>query len=223
MPIFSNSTILIVFISVFANSAEGQSKKLKDIKDVAEYYSATAFTDEMYENFDWRKFYKYEAANEKINLKRVDLHLLNAAVFYATNKTRETQKKRILKFSTELRDAAMTHSWQMITRNFFNHENRKSKAFRTVLDRATHFGFDPQSLSENIEKGFVKINELKTYIEIAEETVAHFLGSPRHKEILLKKRHEMLGCGSYFYPSSKNGHHWFTITQDFGTEFPMGQ
>src|SRR5688572_1875913 len=114
-------TTLVLFISfLFPDSGD------KFLNEIPAYQKDSYFKQKVYAEHEWKSFYKLKEANEIIDPDNYDLHLLNAAVFFSTNKLREEKKGKTLKFSASLRDAAVVHTQQMVDKKFFSHTNNKT-------------------------------------------------------------------------------------------------
>ena len=180
----------------------------------------SSFPDSFYEEFNWRSFKEWEETHKVIDLYNPDYGLLNAAVFYVTNEQREKKHKPVFKFSSALRDAAFSHSQQMVERKFYNHRNSKRKEFRYPHNRIKYYGGNFEYTAENIadtrvlairtgaefrttkaDKGFhyVGNNEEEinpfTYLAFAENVVKGWMNSPPHRANILSKNVTHLGCG----------------------------
>jgi uncharacterized protein YkwD len=103
--------------------------------------SATIFPDSMYRWYDWSQFEHLEAAHQLIDWSNPDFHLLNAAVFYHTNRFRLQMKKPPLVFSDALRNAALYHAIQMSERGFFGHINPFNKKCGCLNIASKHLEF----------------------------------------------------------------------------------
>src|SRR4051794_13492167 len=111
----------LVLLSLLFLIADGDSF----LKDIPLYQKDSYFKQKVYAEHDWKSFFQLKEANQIIDPDNYDLHLLNAAVFFATNKLRDEKKLKQLKFSNALRDAAVVHTQQMIDKKFFNHFNNR--------------------------------------------------------------------------------------------------
>src|SRR3954467_5614133 len=113
-----------VFLLIFAFFFLADSGE-KYLADIPSYQKDSYFKQKVYEEHDWKSFYQLKEANEVVDPNDYDFHLLNAAIFFSTNKRREEKKLKPLKFSAGLRDAAVIHSYQMVAKNLVNHMNNK--------------------------------------------------------------------------------------------------
>ncbi len=179
------------------------------------YQKDSYFKDKVFAEHDWKSFYKLKEVTTVIDIDRYDLHLMNAAIFFATNQLRETKGFKVLKFSSGLRDAAMIHSWQMVEKNFFNHFNSYNAALRSPDKRIKICGIEPNACAENIDMNFIGVDSNSTYLSIAQKIVEDLYESPPHRKNMLSKGYAYLGCGAMLEPKDKNGVHYIKATQDF--------
>lgn len=204
--------------------------QITDVNDLPENQVAqilanpTVFADDNYTTTTWQQFINSEMANTIIDAKHMDYGLLNAAVFYYTNKYREEHGLPLLQFSKELRNAAIYHSLEMVNRNFFDHENPRNRKMRDPDKRIRYFGFQvDQADGENIATEFLldakagkKFYSTKTnsgydyyygngrnsqaigpitYGNFAKNIVQDWINSPPHRANLRERRYKFLGCG----------------------------
>jgi uncharacterized protein YkwD len=184
----------------------------------------THFSDDQYSLHTQESFSKLKATNQEIDLENIDYDLLNASIFYATNKQRLLHKKKPFVFFPLLRNAAVTQSTQMVKYNFFDHVNAKNSKLKTLKDRLESVGGADKYLAagENISEYFLmnyqpreyfrveKVNdkqrylnsktgkEIKphTYLSFGEAIVADWMTSPGHRANILDNRFTHLGCGT---------------------------
>lgn len=204
------------------------------------------FEDETYKNYTWQTFYALPEVNEEMNLDKLDIDLLNAAVFYASNEQRAKKKKKTFEFHGNLRDAATFHSKTMAQKNFFSHKNKKQRKYREFSDRIYHFGGDfYEYTGENIaqigifkldQRGFFftkkgpngdiiysgengKLLEPHTYLSYAKLVVEEWMNSKPHRENLMADEFKYLGCGGFVVKKSvrsKKEIPKINYTQNFG-------
>ncbi|HWB63273.1 MAG TPA: CAP domain-containing protein, partial [Chitinophagales bacterium] len=123
----------------------------KYLSKIELYQKDSYYKNQVYAEHDWKSFYKLKDANAIIDPAKYDMHLLSAAVFFATNKWREQKGARPLQFSAGLRDAATVHSWQMVEKNFFDHYNNFTPALRSPEQRLKIYHAEKQANGENID------------------------------------------------------------------------
>jgi uncharacterized protein YkwD len=99
-----------------------------------------------------------------------------------------------------LQQAARSHSQDMATHNYFQHDSLDGK---TPWDRMAQAGYTAQPRSENIAAGNAT----------AQDTVTQWLNSPGHCVNLMDPTATEMGVGYAFDANSTYQHYW---TQDFG-------
>lgn len=183
-----------------------------------------SFSDNLYSQHTYETFAGLESANQEIDVEEIDYELLNAAIFYATNKQRGLHKKKQFSFFPLLRDAAVTQSTQMVKYDFFDHQNPKNAKLKTLKDRLESVGGAGKYLAagENISEYFLLDYQAKTpfriervnnkqmyllsktgkpikphtYRSFGEAIVADWMTSPGHRANILDDKFTHLGCGS---------------------------
>jgi len=211
---------------------------LKTIQPIS--VSATAFPDSLYKSFDWQSFEQWRPANQLFDINNPDYHLLNAAIFYYTNSYRQKMKRHTLKFSPELRNAALYHSLQMSEKGFYKHENPYDKKMREPIQRIRNFETESDYYAENINKEFVldysegkffdkdstgwyytmendKYIPILSYNELAKRIVKSWIESKSHRENILDRHFTHLGCGAVIDSKTllKNNMPKIIATQNF--------
>jgi uncharacterized protein YkwD len=203
----------------------------------------TKFPDTQYAQYSYESFAELPAANEEINLSTIDYDLLNASIFYATNKQRKKYNKPVFTFFPLLRDAAVVQSSQMVKLNFFDHVNEKNPKLKTLKDRLESVGGSGKYVAagENISEYFLmdykpeeffrvekvgnknvyynsKTNKQirpHTYVSFGESIVEDWMTSPGHRANILDDRFTHLGCGT-LYSTKPNEFPKAKATQVFG-------
>ena len=187
----------------------------KFLNNIAPYQQDSYFKEKVYAEHDRQSFYAMKEPNQVINPESYDLHLLNAAVFYATNKLRKEKGLKELQFSPQLRNAAVIHSSQMIEKNFFDHFNPRTRALHSPDDRMKLCSVQSTAYGENVDLNNITMPSHNTYLQVAETIVKDFLNSPPHKKIMLDKNFTRLGCSAMFEGKDKNGARYYKATQDY--------
>jgi len=187
----------------------------KFLHEIPAYQKDSYFKLKVYTEHNAKSFYQLKEANEIINPDNYDLHLLNAAVFFSTNKLREEKKLKALQFSAGLRDAAVVHTQQMVDRKFFSHMNSKTPKLRSPDERMKMFGATFTACSENIDWNNILVPSNTTYLQLADKIVDAWFHSPPHKKNMLSKQFSHLGCAAVFEQKNKNGARYIKATQDF--------
>ncbi len=175
-----------------------------------------------YGRFSYKSFRTFPGFNEKIDEKKVDYPLLNAAVFYITNEVRVKHGRKPLEYAPELEKAAWHHSRDMVEKNFFSHKNPFTPKKRTPEQRGRLAGIRNPKIAENIATSFGivytagkpvynrgsgrfsytpggKILPNHTYLSLAEALVRQWMHSPGHRRNILSRNGVQMGCGVYFY------------------------
>lgn len=155
--------------------------------------------------------------NNEIILNSIDIVLLENSVIYLSNQYRLQKGKKVLTYNKQLSHAAYLHSSQMVEHNFFNHINPYNKTLRDIENRAKYVGYkNYETLSENILYGYIDIEEVGSYKDLATLILNNFIESKGHKDNLLDYKINEIGCGIAFEQSIKDGYWYFYFTQDFG-------
>jgi len=183
------------------------------------YQKNSYYKQQAYAELDWKRFYQSLPAQSIVDPNSYDLHLLSAAVFFATEKMRESKHVKTLQFSQQLRDAAVVHTQQMIEKNFFNHFNPLTPALHSPEQRMQLFGVKSSSLAENVDYTFIVIGSNTNYIQLAEKIVKDFYDSPPHRKNMLGKEFTHLGCAAIFEPNNKQGARYVKVTQDYSADY----
>ena len=183
------------------------------------YQKGSYFKKQVYADKDWKSFYEMLDINQVVNPDNYDLHLMGAAVFFATNKLRESKHLKTLAFSPELRDAAVVETQQMIDKNFFSHFNNRTPKLHSPEDRIKMFGVKSSAMGENIDLTNIEMPSKVTYIQLAEKIVKAFYDSPEHRKIMLGKIYTHIGCSAIFENLDKQEHRYIKTTQDFSADY----
>jgi uncharacterized protein YkwD len=186
-----------------------------------------------YSRYNYKNFTEIKALQRKISDKNPDTALLNAAIFYETNRQRVLNGRKPFRYSSALEKAAQGHSRDMAKYNFYSHKS-PVKGKRTPGMRMKQEGIPRAYTAENIHIGIVmnfiagkpfrvkkdgyyygkKKIENRTYLQLAKKMVKDWMKSPGHRRNILNPRLKYLGCGTYpFRYRSK----WsaFKATQNF--------
>ena len=190
----------------------------KFLKDIPLYQKESYFKQKVYAEHDWKSFSELQEASQIVDPNNYDLHLLNAALFFVANKVREDKRLKPLKFSPQLRDAAVVHSQQMIEKKFFDHFNNKTRKLHSPEDRIKLFGVEADAMGENIDFYNIDMPSKATYLQLADKIVDEWMHSTPHRKTMLSKIYSHLGCGAMFEESDKNGVRYIKATQDYSLE-----
>ena len=171
--------------------------------------------NENYTIHNYKSFQKLATIYEKIDIKKIDYDLLNAAIFYATNIQRLKYKRKPFEYSKALCIAAQEHSEDMVNFNFYSHTS-KVKGKKTMSERLNRVGISNAYMAENIYNFFLKS---PTYWSLAEGLVEGWMNSKGHKANILNRDYRYLGCGSKYY-FNKEWPDYFNVksTQNFSSK-----
>ncbi|MCK9580552.1 MAG: CAP domain-containing protein [Methanoregula sp.] len=151
----------------------------------------------------------------------IDPTALEARIHELTNAQRQQNGLPTLSYDPFLADIARGHSWDMVSRNFFEHENPDGQTARERGDEAGYpciriIGLYTYSgLSENLYQGHrassyytnaegeVISYDWKTAEDIAQVTVNGWMESPGHRENILAQHLSYEGIGIAFGPDDK--------------------
>lgn len=167
------------------------------------------WTRDMYAKHDYESFARLPMVHRAIDPQNVDYALLDAAVFYATNRQRDKYGLKPLKYSAALEKAAFEHARDMAKHNFFSHRSPISGK-ETIGKRMAAAGVPSGYSGENIHfHGPVG----KSYLEEANEVVSDWMNSPGHRRNILNGSYHYLGCG--VYSGKVLGHNGVIAVQNF--------
>ena len=190
----------------------------KFLNEIPLYQNYSYFKQKVYEEHNFKSFSQLKEANEIVRPGNYDLHLLNAAVFFATNKVREGKRLQPLEFSSALRDAAVIHTQQMIEKRFFDHMNNKTRKLHSPDDRIKLFGVNATAMGENIDLNYIAMPSTTTYLQLADKIVDAWMHSTPHRKTMLSRTYSHLGCAAAFEEKDKNGVRYMKATQDYSLE-----
>ena len=166
-------------------------------------------------------FLSNKALQSQIDVSELQIHLLNAAIFHLTNLERQKEKLDVFVFNENLYKSSALHSEQMIVEDFFNHENKRQRKWRTPKDRIFFYDDSYRTVGENILENFLldytgntlryrteldvngavvyinpegEVIENSTYLVLAERLVTQWMNSPPHRANILDRRFDLLAC-----------------------------
>jgi len=162
-----------------------------------------------YERYSYSNYTDYESFNHEVEVTTFDARLLNAAIFYETNRQRSLYGMAEFKYHQNLEVCAQSHSEDMANWDFFSHESPVSGK-RTMTDRMSQVGFVKLWMAENISYHDVSN---RTYSDLAKSIVDSWMNSPGHRANILNERYRYLGAGTakYYY----NDYFYVKSTQNF--------
>ena len=167
------------------------------------------WSEQMYDEYTYKNYTKYSAFNQPIDENNYDLDLMEAAIFYETNRQRAKYKLSPLKHDANLSLCARNHSLDMVNYNFFSHESPVPG--KTVpQDRLAEVDRDGYTACENL----VFVSVRKSYAETAKYMVEEkWMKSKGHRANILRANMTYLGCGVAFY---RDGDYFYVkATQNF--------
>lgn len=170
----------------------------------------SAWDESLYARYDHDSFFAYAPAQQRIQLSNIDYTLLQAALFYQTNRVRLREGRPALAYHAGCAAAAQMHARDMATSKFFSHENPKDASKRTLKDRVARFDIRWSWLAENINQGMGN----GTYIEVARQYVDSWMNSSGHRANLLSTNATHMGTGA-FNAGSKYSDLYFDAVQVF--------
>lgn len=185
--------------------------------------SESAWPVERYADHDYVSFAALPEVAERLDFDRIDYPLLQAAVFYATNRQRVANSRQPFAHSEALERAAGEHSQAMTARRFFSHHS-PVPGRRTMQARLALVGVRDTYTGENIAQSFAveyvagtrirsdAVLPHHTYLGAARAVVDQWMGSPGHRANILRSRFTHLGVGASFLPGSFPT---FNMTQNF--------
>lgn len=208
----------------------------------------TPWSPPSYSAYTPERFSASPAVAARINLERVDTALLNAAIFYETNRRRVAEGLPALAYSPALEKSAQMHANDMVAQNFFDHISPVAGR-RSPFDRMALAGVNSGLRGENIAEAFGIEYEPgravfgpaqnggdffsyqhkgapilpHTYSGLARAAVESWMNSPGHRENILQPRFAFLGAACAGYRSSAfQNIPMFKCVQNFGSVAPPG-
>lgn len=132
-----------------------------------------------------------------------DLDRVRAEMLARVNAARKKAGAQPLRSNSKLDLAAQRHAEDMLTRNYFAHENPEKKSVR---ERASATGYEWQRIGENIAEGQFSVDEV----------MDTWMNSPGHRKNILEPDFKELGVGLTLGPTGRGGHR-IVWAQAFGT------
>ncbi|MEN7548919.1 CAP domain-containing protein [Rapidithrix thailandica] len=211
----------------------------------APLFCQSGWEAEMYQTHNYQTFSQLPQAQKPIVLKDIDYPLLNAAVFYETNRIRAKHKLPLCQYSPTLEQVAWEHSKDMVKYNFYSHKS-KVKGKRTMTDRLNAAGLVNTFAAENIAYTFaIQLTPNRavygpsqnggyfsyqykgapipthTYLSFAKSILQEWMNSPGHRANILDRNYRYLGCGTYLDKVRKKDQPpYFKTTQNFSSDDP---
>lgn len=177
----------------------------------------SGWTMDEYEGHDWRSFRQRADVASEIGIEP-DLALLNAAIFYETNRVRERHGLPSYSHHPGAEEAATGHSRAMAEEGFFSHIS-PVPGMRTPKDRLEAVPVSFSMAGENIlgaaENGSSGRHLERSYLDYAEGAVGAWLGSPGHRANILHRDFTHLGVGVAVKRDANSSSLYFYRTQSF--------
>jgi len=167
------------------------------------------------------EFLSDKRLEKQVDIANIDMHFLNAAIFYLTNIERVKASLSVLGFYDKLYRSASLHSEMMIKHDFFDHLNKKQRQWREPSERIFYFDDSYRAIAENIVENNLLDHEgsvlryrteytsggtliyldhkgalisYASYLSIAKRLVLQWMNSPPHRANILDERFNLLGC-----------------------------
>jgi uncharacterized protein YkwD len=201
---------------------------------------ASVWNEEDYAKYDFKSFAGLGIAQKRIDMAEIDYPLLDAAIFYETNRERAKAGMSQFEYSPALEKAAHDHSNDMVRLGFFSHTS-PVKGKQTFVMRLARAGVPGGTSGENIAESFGLEYEAgrsvytpdtnggyfsyspkgkpilcHTYIGFAGTVVKQWMESPGHRANILNAKFKYLGTGAaHFINKSFFGMDEFRCTQNF--------
>lgn len=205
----------------------------------------SAWSDAMYDNYNYNSFAQFPAAVERIDFDNIDYALLHAAIFFETNKRRVENNRSPFDHSIALEKAATGHSRDMVRYNFFSHTSIISGKI-SVVDRLALVGITNCYTAENISYTFGLEYEggknvyspeqnggyfsysykgdpilSHSYLSLARTALDTWMDSTGHRRNILNKNYIYLGAGTAHYKKETfYNMDYFKLTQNFSSFSP---
>lgn len=202
-------------------------------------------SEDIYTIISTDNFQDYSPFQEYIDFDNINYPLLNAAIFFETNRVRLKKRLSELSYHKSLEKSSTLHSKQMVEEDFFDHYNKKNRKYYSPKERVALQGVKNPYPAENIAEEFGlqyksgdniymiskgnfsyksdgDLIPHHTYLSFAEALVDSWMHSPPHKANILSKDAISLGCGCwYFEKTTFNSMPVFKATQNFQLYEPI--
>ncbi len=167
------------------------------------------WSTDMYAKYSYTDYTDYAAFNQPIDETDYNVGLLEAAMFYETNRQRVKYGLPQLKFDYNTWVCAHNHSVDMVNYDFYSHESPVAGK-HTMSDRFEQVGYENCWCAENI--AYCPIGS--SYVETARQLVAvQWMNSSGHRKNILNSNYTHLGCGAAFY--REGAYMYVKATQNF--------
>lgn len=203
-------TVMLLFVP-------GDSGCEEYLYNINQFNVVTEFEDEAYETNEFDEFVNKKKLYEKVDFKDYDQHFLNAALFYLTNNYRVKNRRRPVRFEKRLRNASFIHAYEMMSKQFFNHNHPLKPEFRTPKDRCKFCNYQYKTQAENIERITLGIETDITYLQLAKNILTNFTNGLEYRTNILSPEYTEMGCTVIISEKTfKGGEKDFYAVQEFG-------
>lgn len=172
--------------------------------------SAQLWKEAMYEQYSHNNYTRYEPFNQAIDQTGFDSDLMEAALFYETNRYRAANGKKPLEFDHNLSACARNHTVDMINHNFFS-TTSPVEGKKTTADRLKQVGYGRNGYDELIASCSISESYSATAKYIVNE-----MWAKSSSEDLLDTDYTHLASGAAFY--SKGSYIYVKVTHDLLTK-----
>lgn len=162
-----------------------------------------------YKHYNFSNYTNFSPFTNLVETTTFDAPLLNAAIFYETNRQRQRYGRIQFQHHENLEYCAQSHSNDMVRLDFFSHDSPISGK-REMSDRMAQVGFDNLWMAENISYHDVSN---RTYSDLAKSIVDSWMNSQGHRDNILNSRYTYLGVGAASFDNS--GSMYIKSTQNF--------
>ncbi len=160
-----------------------------------------------------KNFRQDPALNRAINPQQPDFDSIHQAIALVTNETRIKNGLAPLPISPQLTAAAKMHADDMVSGDFFDHQNIRTEAKQSPEQRAAMHGIANPSIAENIAQNFavqyaagtlISSNTVippHTPLTLADALVTQWMNSQGHRQNILSDQAKAIGCGVQVRPA----------------------
>jgi len=198
----------------------------------------SVWNEAYYKQYSYQTIANFGPINDTIVPEKIDYKLLNAAIFFETNRQRALNGLPVFKHNKLLENSAQGHSQDMVTYNFFSHTSTVPGKCNPI-DRTKREGISETYIGENVQYTYMlKLNGapyyspsqvgcfkrlsgeiifMHTYRTLAIEIVNNWMNSPGHRENILNSNYTHIGVGDCIYYSGFGIDRipWVKSTQNF--------
>jgi uncharacterized protein YkwD len=183
------------------------------IKHFGSYRQDSYYKEKVYAEQDVNTFFQIKDIQQTVTIDSVDIHLLDACLFFAANKLRAMHQLPLLIFSDKLQNAAAMHSYQMSVHHFFAHENTYVNKLKDPELRIRYAGIRSTATAENCWKQSLDADDTISYMRLAEEIIEGWYQSPGHRSNLMSRQVKFMAV-----IAARESYHneaYIVVTQDF--------